>query len=124
MRAVVRPGAVIFTGNVKRLGRFYEALTGLPVQVSDDSVCVLASEDFELVLHALPGEPEGASTAPRDSYVKPFFPVTSLARARELVTTLGGQASSVSEEWSARGFSACEAVDPDGNPIQLREAVP
>lgn len=50
-----RPGAVIFTGDKERLTRFYQAMTDLPMRVSDDIVTVLASDHFELVIHALPG---------------------------------------------------------------------
>jgi catechol 2,3-dioxygenase-like lactoylglutathione lyase family enzyme len=121
----VRPGAVIFTGDKKRLTRFYQAITGLPVRVDDDSVTVLASEHFELVIHALPGEPLGHPSATREEvYVKPFFPVASLADARETATSLGGNLRPAHEEWEARGFRACEAVDPDGNVIQFREEAP
>ena len=118
-----KPGAVIFTGNRERLSRFYESLTGLPVRFSDDSVTVLGSDGFELVIHALPGEPQpGAKPAVReDSYIKPFFPTSSLSEARNLAARLGGEMRPQSEEWEARGFRACEAVDPDGNVIQFRE---
>jgi len=113
---------MIFTGDKERLTTFYQAVTGLPVRVSDDSVTVLASDYFELAIHALPGEPRGhASAAREDVYVKPFFPVTSLAEARKTAESLGGKLRPAQEEWQARGFRACEAVDPDGNVIQFRE---
>jgi catechol 2,3-dioxygenase-like lactoylglutathione lyase family enzyme len=125
MNRNVRPGAVIFTGDKKRLTRFYQAMTGLPVREDDDSVTVLASEHFELVIHALPGEALGhASAAREDVYVKPFFPVVSLAEARETATSLGGNLRPANEEWEARGFRACEALDPDGNVIQFRQDAP
>lgn len=95
---------------------------GLPIRASDDSVTVLASEHFELVIHASPGEPPGhTSPARQDVYVKPFFPVVSLAEARETAAILGGSLRPEHEEWEARGFRAWEAVDPDGNVIQLRQ---
>ena len=120
-----RPGAVIFTGDRDRLARFYEAMTGWPVRASDDIVTVLASEEFELVLHSLPNEPAGGSSEARqDGYVKPFFPVASLAEARRKAESLGGALRPAHEEWEARGFRACEAVDPDGNIIQFREDAP
>lgn len=56
-----------------------------------------------------------------DSYIKPFFPTRSLSEARALAAKLGGEMRPRSEEWEARGFRACEAVDPDGNVIQFRE---
>ena len=36
---------------------------------------------------------------------------------------LGGSLEPVEKEWSWRGFRASEAVDPDGNVIQFREAI-
>ena len=117
-----RPGVVIFTGDKERVALFYAALTGLGVRDSDESVTVLGSDDFELVIHALPGEPVVCSSrSDREAYVKPFFPVKSLSEARERAATLGGRLSPAAEEWEGRGFRACEAIDPDGNPIQFRE---
>lgn len=119
-----RSGTVIFTGDKERLARFYEAMTGLAVRSSDRDVTVLSSDEFELVIHALPGEPPVGQPAPprQDVYIKPFFPVPSLSDAREKAAALGGQLRPRHEEWEARGFRACEATDPDGNVIQFREA--
>lgn len=122
MQPTTRPGAVIFTGNKERLTAFYHSMTELPIRVSDGSVTVLASEHFELVIHALPGEPTEPGAAVReDVYITPFFPVPSLAAAREKAAALGGSLRPAVEEWEARGFRACEAVDPDGNTIQFRQ---
>jgi predicted enzyme related to lactoylglutathione lyase len=120
-----KPGAVIFTGNHKRLAKFYEAVTGLTVSFADDNITVLGSDTFELVIHSLPNEP-AVSEPPsirQDSYIKPFFPVTSFAGTRERAASLGGQLAPQNEEWVARGFRACEAIDPDGNVIQFREVL-
>jgi predicted enzyme related to lactoylglutathione lyase len=119
----VRPGAVIFTGDHKRLARFYEGVTGLSVRYADEGITVLGSETFELVIHALPNEPP-VSEPPHireDAYIKPFFPVRSLSEAREKAAALGGKLRPQNGEWEARGFRACEAIDPDGNVIQFRE---
>ena len=126
MAANIRPGVVIFTGNLKRLAAFYGGMTELPVGFADDNVTVFSSETFELVIHSLPGEPPSRepATARLDVYIKPFFPVTSLSEAREKAAALGGQLRPASDEWEARGFRACEAIDPDGNVIQFRENAP
>ena len=119
----IKPGAVIFTGDHKRLAKFYEAVTGLTVHVADDGITVLGSDSFELVIHALTNEPR-VTEPPKvreDSYIKPFFPVPSLAQARTKAAAFGGQLSPADKEWSARGFRACEGIDPDGNVIQFRE---
>jgi hypothetical protein len=78
------------------------------------------------VIHSLSREPAASKPplARDDSYIKPFFPVKSLSEAREIATALGGQLRPQNEEWEARGFRACEAIDPDGNVIQFREVVP
>jgi predicted enzyme related to lactoylglutathione lyase len=123
MSTNIKPGAVIFTGDHKRVAKFYEAMTGLAVRFADDNHTVLGSDTFELVIHSLSAEPS-VSGPPRpreDSYIKPFFPVTTLSEARERAAALGGQLRPQNEEWSARGFRACEAIDPDGNVIQFRE---
>ncbi len=126
MATNIRPGVVIFSGNHKRLAKFYEAMTGLPVCFTDDGLTVLGSDTFELVIHALSAEPPVSESpvAREDSYMKPFFPVTNLSEARERAAALGGQLQPQDKEWTARGFRACEAVDPDGNVIQFREDVP
>jgi hypothetical protein len=123
MSTNIRPGVVIFTGDHTRLAKFYEGMTGLTVSVADDDITMLRSDTFELVIHSLPSEP-AVSNPPRvreDSYIKPFFPVASLSEARKKAAVLGGQLRPQSAEWTARGFRACEAIDPDGNVIQFRE---
>ena len=42
----IKPGAVIFTGNHKRLAKFYEAMTRLAVRFTDDNITVLGSDTF------------------------------------------------------------------------------
>jgi hypothetical protein len=101
-------------------------MTGLAVRFTDDAVTVLGSDTFELVIHALSAEPavHEPLAAREDSYLKPFFPVANLSEARERAVALGGRLRPADKEWTARGFRACEAVDPDGNVIQFREDAP
>jgi predicted enzyme related to lactoylglutathione lyase len=126
MSTRITAGAVVFCRDHRALAAFYSELAGLHFQGGDDSHTVLASEDFELVLHALRGEPE-PTTPPatrEDSYVKLFFPVPRLAEARARCAILGGRLRPANEEWQARGFRACDGVDPEGNVFQLREPAP
>jgi len=126
MTTNARLGGVIFAADHKRLASFYAAMTDLPAQFADDTIVVLHSDTFELVIHKLSGEPamDRPPVPRRDSYIKPFFPVTSLASAREKATALGGALEPADREWSARGFRASEAIDPEGNVIQFREDAP
>ena len=122
MNTEVIPGAVIFTHDHTRLAKFYEAVTGMTVTFADDQITVLRSEIFELVLHAIRGEPvvKEPPDVREDFYIKPFFVVASLAETRELAAAHGGRLRPADNEWEGRGFRACEAVDPDGNVIQFR----
>ncbi len=108
------------------LTRFYQDVAGLERVSGDGTHSVLESATFQLVVHAIRGESTPAvPPEPReDSYIKPFFPVPSLAEARARAATLGGMLRPVSAEWEARGFRACDGVDPDGNVIQCRESLP
>ena len=58
-----------------------------------------------------------------DAPIKLFFPVPSLADARARASALGGRVLPVDREWEARGFRACDALDPEGHVLQLRELV-
>lgn len=124
MAVNARYGAVIFAANLERMADFYTAVTGLAVELADETVVVLGTGMFELVIHKLAGEPVpgGPPAAREDTYIKPFFPVASLAAARAAAATFGGWLQPADREWSGRGFRACEAVDPEGNVIQFREA--
>lgn len=126
MTTNARFGTVIFATDHRRLADFYAAIAGLTVEAADDTVVVLRSDTFELVLHKLSGAPDLSKPplARLDSYVKPIFPVASLAGARVQALKFGGQLEPASKEWGARGFRASEATDPEGNVVQFREEIP
>jgi len=125
MARTIQAGAVVFSRDFQQLARFYADVAGLVPAHADGSHVVLASGSLELVLHALSGEtaPDDPPVAREDGYVKLFFPVDSLAAARARVAMLGGRLDPADREWSARGFRACDGVDPEGNVFQLREPV-
>jgi predicted enzyme related to lactoylglutathione lyase len=119
----IKPGAVVFCADHQRLARFYAALTGMEICHADETHTLLTSEVFELVLHALHGEPvpNDPVGVREDTYIKLLFPVSSLAQTREAAAALGGQLRPADAEWQARGFRACDGFDPEGNVIQFRE---
>jgi predicted enzyme related to lactoylglutathione lyase len=118
-----RQGAIIFAADHQRLAGFYAAVTDLQVSMADDTVVVLRSDTFELVIHRLAGEPpvSGPPVARLDGYIKPFFAVADLGVARQNAAALGGHLQPAEDEWAARGFRACEGIDPEGNAIQFRQ---
>lgn len=126
MPQLPHPAAVLFCADVARLTRFYTVVAEMRDVDGDDHHRVLESNGFQLIVHAIRGEPESAAVgdaipAREDSYIKVCLPVASLAAARARAGTLGGRLQPVDREWQARGFRACDGVDPEGNVFQLRE---
>ena len=122
------PAVVVFVTDVQRVSAFYRELGSMQTLVQDDSHCVLATDGFQVTVHALRGEPGAKTNAQgqvllrRDSYLKLCLPVPSIALARTVAERYGGAIKSPEFEWEARGFRACDGHDPEGNVIQVRES--
>jgi predicted enzyme related to lactoylglutathione lyase len=56
--------------------------------------------------------------------IKLCLPVSSIAKASDRATNLGGHVDSTPDEWQGPTFRACDGHDPEGSIIQLREAAP
>ena len=125
--ALPHPSVVIFVANVPRMTAFYQNVAAMTYVSGDPAHSVLQVGEFQLVIHALRGEPEpapdprGEVTVREDSYVKVCLPVASLGAAREKAAALGGRLQPPEREWEARGFRACDGHDPEGNVFQLRQ---
>lgn len=111
------------------MAAFYAGLLSMTQTHAERGLIVLASAQFQLVLHAIAkriaarieiGSPPARRT---HSAIKLFFAVASLAEARANAPALGGALNPASAEFSARGFRACDGHDPEGNVLQLREPV-
>ena len=120
-------GLVIFAKDIHRVAAFYEGVAGLDIAQADTDHVVLRSATLELVVHGIPARIareiviETPPELREDSALKPFFPVASLATARQRAAALGGGLQPAPREWQARGFRACDGHDPEGNVLQLRE---
>ncbi len=90
---------------------------------------VLESETYELVIVAIP-----AATAARiviatppvrreNTAFKLSFAVESLAAARVAAQEAGGELNAPAKEWEFQGMRVCDGCDPEGNMIQVREAI-
>jgi predicted enzyme related to lactoylglutathione lyase len=123
-------GAIVYARDVARLARFYAAVADLEIvhEVADHSV--LESETHELVIVAIP-----AATAARiviatppvrreNTAFKLSFAVPSLTEARVAASATGGELDPPEKEWEFQGMRVCDGCDPEGNMIQLREALP
>ncbi|MCE2990530.1 MAG: hypothetical protein ACK5UX_04420 [Burkholderiales bacterium] len=120
---------VLFVSDVLRVANFYREL-GAMCQVGGDAAhAVLEVDGFQLVVHQLRGGPEpsvGADGGPlvrEDAYTKICIPVESIAAARERARLFGGSVRSSGFEWQTSAFRACDGHDPEGNVIQVREAI-
>ncbi len=119
-------GAVVFAKRVDRLTAFYRDVAALVVTHEEPGLVVLEGNGVQLVLHAIP--PHIADTfeiadppvAREDTAIKLFFHVADFAAARAAATAHGGRFNPPDQEWGARGFRACDGVDPEGNVVQIR----
>lgn len=129
MPNAAQAGAVIFAKDLRRVATFYEKLLGLPAVHRETDHVVLASPHFELVIHAIPkaiADSIDISVPPErrtETPIKLYFFVASIAEARANAPALGGELNPPKGEWAARGFRACDAHDPEGNVLQLRERI-
>jgi hypothetical protein len=122
------PSAVVFVRDVPMMTRFYTELASMAFLGGDQNHSVLEIENFQIVIHALRGEPKlrtinGEVAVRKDSYVKICLPVVSIAKARTIAASLDGAIKPKKNEFEARGFRACDGHDPEGNVIQVRESV-
>jgi predicted enzyme related to lactoylglutathione lyase len=124
-RGPARAGHLIYALDLARLSACYQALLDMRVLLADSEHHVLQSADAQLVLHAIPPSIAAGihiATPPlarEDTAIKPFFTVASLAAAEATLQKLGGRWAA--GEWQGPGFRCRNAVDPEGNIIQLRE---
>jgi len=122
-----KPGAVVFAKDPARVARFYEVIAGLSVVQVENGHVILESDVIQVVVHAIPQRVADSITIAsppelRDERaIKLFFPVASLAEARDKAPALGGGLSPEKKEWEARGFRASDGYDPEGNVVQFRE---
>ncbi|MCB1957089.1 MAG: VOC family protein [Rhodocyclaceae bacterium] len=115
MKGPARFGAVVYARDLQGLADFYRRFFDMTVLRATPELVSLEKEGFNVVIHVSPvAMPEGHFNA-----VKLFMTVDSLAAAREAVVRHGG--SVMAGEWRNPLFSLCNIVDPEGNPIQIRE---
>jgi predicted enzyme related to lactoylglutathione lyase len=125
MPGPARAGAMIYAMDPERLSSFYEQLLSMRRLHADADHCVIESDDFQLVIHAI--QPPIAATitittppAPReDTAIKLFFTIDDLSHATALARALGGDV--FEQSWQGPGFVARNGCDPEGNLFQLRQ---
>jgi predicted enzyme related to lactoylglutathione lyase len=119
-------GLFIYAKEIATLVSFYEAVLGADTRRRTDHMAVLQAPDIQLVIHQMPADPGSRieiSKPPqrRDSALKFFFTVPSLAEACVVAKRFGGGVDS--EEWEGPGFVVRNGYDPEGNVFHIREKV-
>lgn len=122
-----KPSAVVFAKDVKRMARFYREVVDMVEVHGDRAHVVLDGGHFQLVLHGIPKKIADSieiTTPPRVRDAMPIkvcLPVESIEAARARAALLGGEIGGAEKQWQARGFTACDGYDPEGNVFQVRE---
>jgi predicted enzyme related to lactoylglutathione lyase len=118
-------GVLIFAKDIERLATFYETVLAMSRAHDSPELVVLESPETQLALHAIPAKIAASIsiTIPparrEQSALKPFFAIESISAARIAAAQLGGEV--FEDAFNTRGFSACNACDPEGNIFQVRE---
>lgn len=128
MPGPARAGAVVYAKDLDRVSAFYRALLSMTLRQHDADHHVIESADMQLVVHAIP--PHIAATftiasppEPReDTAVKLFFTVDAFDDAAATAQAHGGRL--LARAWAGPGFVARDALDPEGNVLQLRVLAP
>lgn len=127
MSGPARAGLFIYAVNAERVADFYKQIAGMATLHKREDLIVLQSSDIQLLIHRIPANIASNITieeppVKRENVALKFFlTIESLNSAKESAKKLGGKV--YSETWSGPGFVACNAMDPEGNVIQLRESV-
>lgn len=122
--------AVIYAKDLDRMVAFYTAALGLAVDESArGDYAVLLGPNLELSIVQIPQhiasqiELSDPPRARESTPIKLAFVVSSIDETLEAARLLGGRMKDGSRRWQFRGHVVQDAVDPEGNVYQLREAL-
>ena len=125
--ATVRAGAVVYATDVARVQAFYAGVAGLAVEAAAADHVVLGSPALQLAIVRPPSHIVASiriESPPRiraETPIKLVLPVPDLAAARAVAPQHGGAVLPPEREWDFGGCRVCDAWDPEGNVVQLRE---
>jgi predicted enzyme related to lactoylglutathione lyase len=113
---------VLFVEDLMRSANFYAALLGADLTDRSDTFVRVTNDSSELLIHKIPGSVPDEAYAPREEVaMKPVYFVGSIDAARAVVAQLGGRVYDASTVATYGNVHYCDAVDPEGNIIQLAE---
>ena len=113
---------VLFVEDLARSANFYAALLSADLLEQSDTFVRVASDSSEVLIHKMPSSVPNETYAPREEVaMKPVYFVGSIDAARVAVAHLGGRVYDASSVATYGNVHYCDAVDPEGNIIQLAE---
>jgi catechol 2,3-dioxygenase-like lactoylglutathione lyase family enzyme len=124
----VRAELVIYVQRLAQMRAFYAGCLGLVVVEQDDTTAMLQNERWTLHLVTVPAAVAatiGSEDPPRrraETPLKPVFEVVGIEALRGRIDQLGGSLDPPDRGRSFGGAVRRDALDPEGNVIQLLEA--
>jgi predicted enzyme related to lactoylglutathione lyase len=125
----MKSAAVLYVSDLRRMRSFYRTCFQMDVVDEAHDYSVLDGEPLTLSLVTVPervARTAAVSVPPsrRDQVpVKLAFVVDNIENLRPLFTELGGDIDPARSEWEFRGDVHCDAMDPEGNVIQLVQPI-
>ena len=120
-------GLFIYAKDTEHIAKFYESVASMSRLHQSDELIVLQSPDIQLLIHQIPEQFANditISSPPEkreNTALKFFFTVPGIADARTMAAAKGGEI--FNESCAGPGFTACNAMDTEGNVFQVRELV-
>jgi predicted enzyme related to lactoylglutathione lyase len=121
--------ATVYAKDARRLAGFYAEVLGLETVEEGASFVLMASAGVELAVVQAPPEIADAIVLAdppalrEDTPIKLSFLVEDVERVRPVVARLGGGLAAPEAAWSWRGHLHLDGWDPEGNVVQLRQAL-
>lgn len=125
MPGPARTGVLVYAKDPATMSSFYERTLGMKVVHAGAEHRVLASDDAQLIVHAIPAPFADSiviATPPEareEQAFKPFYTVASLEEAERTAVACGGRV--IGPVWPGPGFTARNVCDTEGNIVHLRE---
>lgn len=122
-------GAVLYAKNLEDLVAFYVGLGGQILDQRPGEYGIIGYEDGELSIVQSPDRiasqivVDQPPTPRAMNPLKPVFSVSSLNDCLNAISLNGGLTLPGSNTWEFRGNRIQDVVDPEGNIIQLQQAV-
>jgi len=113
---------VIYVQRLESMRAFYVACLGLAAVEEDETTATLRSEGLTVHLVKVPAAVAASIELSAETPLKAAFEVTGIETLRGLIAELGGRLDPPERGHSFGGYSRLDAVDPEGNVIQLLEA--